>query len=34
MAETLPVMPVDLGQIGARAAELARTSGSAPTERA
>jgi integrase len=34
MAETLPALPLDLGQIGARAAELARTSRSAATERA
>jgi integrase len=34
MAETLPALPLDLGEIGARAAELARTSRSAATERA
>lgn len=34
MAETLPALPLDLGQIGARAAELARSSRSAATERA
>jgi integrase len=34
MAETLPALPLDLGEIGARAAELARSSRSAATERA
>jgi hypothetical protein len=34
MVETLPALPVDLAEIGARAAELPRTWRSAATERA
>jgi hypothetical protein len=34
MAETLPALPLDLGQIGVRPADLARSSRSAATERA
>ena len=34
MAETLPALPVDLSDLAARAAEFARSSRSAATERA
>ena len=33
MAETLPAKPIDLAELGARAADFARTSRSAATER-